>query len=74
VNQTYIWKLMRQFKDGKLNVRSACSGAAPFEELGRALGSAKWQTRKMKEQGLQRCTYREAVAWFARSYYVRLPT
>ena len=34
------------------------------EELGQALGSAQWQTRKMKEQGLVRCTYREGVARF----------
>jgi hypothetical protein len=64
----YIWKLTRQFKDGKLNVRSPCSGSATFEELGRELASAQLQTRKMKEQGLLRCTYREAVAKMVRGY------
>jgi hypothetical protein len=47
---------------------SPCSGSATFEELGQALASAKWQTRKMKEQGLLRCTYREAVARMVRGY------
>lgn len=61
VGQMYIWKLTRQFKDGKLNVRSPCSGAATFEELGRALGSARWQTKKMKEQGLLRETTRQMI-------------
>jgi hypothetical protein len=61
VSQMYIWKLTRQFKDGKLNVRSPCSGAATFEELGRALGSARWQTKKMKEQGLLRETTRQMI-------------
>ena len=57
----YISKLTRQFKDGNLNVRSPCSGAATFEELGRALGSARWQTKKMKEQGLLRETTRQMI-------------
>ena len=69
VSQTYIWKLTRQFKDGKLNVRSPLSGAATFEELGKALGPANWQSRKMREQGLLRCTtYREAVARMIRGF------
>jgi hypothetical protein len=71
VSQTYIWKLTRQFKDGKLNVHSPLSGSATFEELGNALGTAQWQTRKMKEQGLLRCTYREAVARMVRGYSLR---
>jgi hypothetical protein len=58
----YISKLTRQFKDGNLNVRSPCSGAATFEELGRALGTARWQTRKMREQGLLRETTRQMFA------------
>jgi len=57
----YIWKLTRQFEDGKLNVRSPLSGGATFEELGSALGSARWQTRKMKEQGLLRETTRQMM-------------
>ena len=61
VSQKYIWKLTQQFKDGKLNVHSPYSGAATFEELGRALGSARWQTRKMKEQGLLRETPRQMI-------------
>jgi hypothetical protein len=68
VSQMYIWKLTRQFKDGKLNVRSPCSGSATFEALGRELASAQWQSRKMKEQGLLRCTYREAGAKIVRGY------
>jgi hypothetical protein len=62
VSQMYIWKLTRQFKDGNLNVRSPCSGAATFEELGRALGTARWQTRKMRKQGLLRETTRQMIA------------
>jgi hypothetical protein len=61
VSQTYIWKLTRQFQNGKLNVRSPLSSAATFEELGRALGSARWQTRKMKGQGLLRETTRGII-------------
>jgi hypothetical protein len=68
VSQTYIRKLTRQFEDGKLNVRSPLSGSATFEELGQALASAKWQSRMMKERGLLRCTYREAVARMVRGY------
>jgi hypothetical protein len=49
------------------------SGSATFEELGQALASAKWKTRKMKEQGLLRFTYREAVARMVRGYYVKPP-
>jgi hypothetical protein len=66
VSPMYVRKLGRQFRDGKLNVRSPLSGAATFEELGQALGPAKLQTRKMKEQGLLRYTYREAVGRFVR--------
>jgi hypothetical protein len=62
VSQMYIWKLTRQFKEGKLNVRSPLSGSATFEELGQALGSAQWQTRKMRQQGLLRETTRQAAA------------
>jgi hypothetical protein len=61
VSQMYIWKLTRQFKDGKLNVRSPLSGNATFEELGNALGTAQWQTRKMKGQGLLRETTRQMI-------------
>jgi len=61
VSQMYIWKLTRQFEGGKLNVRSPLSGGATFEELGSALGSARWQTRKMKEQGLLRETTRQMM-------------
>jgi hypothetical protein len=57
----YIWKLTRQFKDGKLNVRSPLSGNATFEELGNALGTAQWQTRKLKGQGLLRETTRQMI-------------
>lgn len=68
-SQAYIGKLTRQFEDGKLSVGSPWALLAlSFEELGQALGSAKWQTRKMKEQGLLRCTYREAVAMLVRGY------
>jgi hypothetical protein len=63
-----VRKLGRQFKDGKLNVSSPLSGAATFEELGKELGQAKWQTRKMKEQGLLRYTYREAAARMIRGH------
>jgi hypothetical protein len=66
VSQMHIWKLTRQFKDGRLNVRSPLRGSATFEELGNTLGTAQWQTRKMKEQGLLCYTCREAVARFAR--------
>jgi hypothetical protein len=61
VSLVYVRKLGRQFKDGKLNVRSPLSGAATFEELGRELGLAQWQTRKMKEQGLLRETNRHCA-------------
>jgi hypothetical protein len=64
----YVRKLGRKFANGTLQVRSPLSGSATFEELGQALGSAKWQTRKMKEQGLLRYTYLEAVARFGRGY------
>jgi hypothetical protein len=48
--------------------------ARPFEELGQALASANWRSRKMREQGLLRyTTYREAVAWFTRGCYVKPP-
>lgn len=36
------------------------------EELGRELGPAPWQTRKMKERGLLRCSFRETVARMVR--------
>jgi len=61
VSQMYVWKLTRQFADGRLNVRSPVSGSATFEELGRELAAAKWRTRKMREQGLLRETTRQMV-------------
>ena len=53
---------------GRGENESAGVEPATFEELGRELGSAQWQTRKMREQGLLRCTYREAVARMVRGY------
>jgi hypothetical protein len=61
VSQMYVWKLPRQFADGRLNVTSTVKGSATFEELGRELAAAKWRTRKMREQGLLRETTRQMV-------------
>ena len=61
VSQAYIWKLTRQFNDGRLNVRSPCGGAATFKELGRELVSARVVTQRMKEQGLLRETSRQMI-------------
>jgi len=61
VSQMYVWKLTRQFADGRLNVRSPLSGGATFEELGRELAAAKGRTRKMREQGLLRETTRQMI-------------
>ena len=62
VSQMYVWKLTQQFKDGNLNVRSPLGSASTLEELGKALGSARSQTRKMREQGLLRETTRQMIA------------
>jgi hypothetical protein len=61
VSPTYIWKLSQQFKDGNLNVRSPLSSACTLEELGKAIGAARGQTRKMREQGLLRETIRQLI-------------
>jgi biotin operon repressor len=61
VSQMYVWKLTQQFEDGNLNVRSPLGSASSLEELGKALGSARRQTREMREQGLLRETTRQMI-------------
>jgi len=61
VSQMYFRTLTQQFKDGNLIVRSPLGSASTLEELGKALASARGQTRKMREQGLLRETTRQMI-------------
>jgi hypothetical protein len=57
----YVSKLTQQFKDGHLNAQSPLGSASTLEELGKALGSARRQTREMREQGPLRETTRQMI-------------